>query len=113
MERAGLRRQRELRGWSQEQAATKLADLIGEGTGTRPPQVAGNYFSRWERGVIDPSPFYVPWLCQLYGKTAEELGLVAEMMENVKRRQFLSSLTAAGGLMLLGQDLVSDPEVPR
>jgi hypothetical protein len=35
------------------------------------------------------------------------------MMENVKRRQFLSSLTAAGGLMLLGQDLVSDPEVPR
>lgn len=56
-----LKSERELRGWSQ----AYLAEQIG----------AYNYYiSRWERGEMMPSPYYQQKLCELFGKTAEELG---------------------------------------
>ncbi|MBJ7607716.1 MAG: helix-turn-helix transcriptional regulator [Candidatus Dormibacteraeota bacterium] len=112
MERAGLRRQRQLRGWSLDRAATELAELIENRTQSR-PRVEGNAVGRWERGRTQPSPFYVAHLCELYERTAEELDLVPEIMEDVRRRQFLGGLTAIGGLMLVGQPVLSDPERPR
>ena len=58
-----LKSARELRGWSQ----AYLAKQIG----------AQNYYlSRWERGEMTPSPYYQQRLCELFGKTAEELGFV-------------------------------------
>ncbi len=112
MEREGLRRQRQLRGWSLDRAATELAELIENRTRTR-PRVEGNAVGRWERGRTRPSPFYTAYLCELYQRTAEELDLVPEMMDDVRRRQFLGGLTALGGLMLVGQPVLSDPERPR
>jgi transcriptional regulator with XRE-family HTH domain len=112
MERGELRRQRRLRGWSLERAADKLAELIENRTQIK-PGIDGNTFSRWERGRTTPSPFYVPYLCELYGKTAEELELVPEIMDDMERRQLLKGLAATAGLALLGQDVVSDPERPR
>src|SRR2546425_534175 len=59
-----LRRERQLRGWSQ----AYLAEEIG---------APGDYYiSRWERGEVLPSPLYQQKLCELFGKTAEELGFL-------------------------------------
>ncbi|GHO44129.1 tetratricopeptide repeat protein [Ktedonospora formicarum] len=60
-----LRRERELRGWSQSRVAQEI--------GTDPATV-----SRWERGLSFPYPYFRERLCDLFGKNAEELGLVHE-----------------------------------
>ncbi len=33
-----------------------------------------NNVSRWERGIVFPSPYFRRKLCELYGKNEEELG---------------------------------------
>jgi tetratricopeptide (TPR) repeat protein/transcriptional regulator with XRE-family HTH domain len=58
-----LKKERELRGWSQNDVARQL-------------QVDPYYVSRWERGLTVPSPYYRQQLCSLYGKNADELGLL-------------------------------------
>lgn len=58
-----LRYARELRGWSQKRVA--------EAVGTNKFMV-----SRWEGGVMTPSPHFREQLCGLFGKTAEELGFI-------------------------------------
>jgi tetratricopeptide (TPR) repeat protein/DNA-binding XRE family transcriptional regulator len=60
-----LSREREQRGWSQQELADQL--------GTTPVNV-----SRWERGLTTPSPYFRHKLCDLFGKTARELGLVED-----------------------------------
>ncbi len=60
-----LKAERELRGWSQKHVANQIgADHY--------------YLSRWERGTTSPSPYYRQKLCDLFGKNAEELGLIQE-----------------------------------
>ncbi len=61
-----LRRARQERGWSQR----VVADRIGA------PQ--DTMITRWERGNAVPSPYYIERLCQLFGMTASELGLLQE-----------------------------------
>jgi len=61
-----LRRARQERGWSQR----VVADRIGA------PQ--DTMITRWERGNAIPSPYYIERLCQLFGMTATELGLLQE-----------------------------------
>jgi transcriptional regulator with XRE-family HTH domain len=58
-----LRHERQLRGWSQ----AHLAEHI---------DVPDYYISRWERGEVLPSPYYQQKLCEVFGKTAEELGML-------------------------------------
>jgi transcriptional regulator with XRE-family HTH domain len=58
-----LRRQRLLRGWSQQ----KVADQLG---------TSEEMVNRWERGKRKTSPFYQEKLCILFGKSAEELGFL-------------------------------------
>lgn len=58
-----LRRERQLRGWSQQ----KVASLV---------ETSEDVVSRWEHGERKPSPFYQEKFCALYGKTAEELGFL-------------------------------------
>ncbi len=58
-----LRQARELRGWSQ----AKVAEQIGTDATT---------VSRWERGLFSPTPYFRERLCELFGKNAEELGLL-------------------------------------
>jgi tetratricopeptide (TPR) repeat protein/transcriptional regulator with XRE-family HTH domain len=60
-----LRRERELRGWSQARVAGEI--------GTDPATV-----SRWERGLSFPYPYFREKLCALFEKNAEELGLVQD-----------------------------------
>lgn len=63
-----LKHERRLRGWSQ----ARLAEQI---------DVPDYYISRWERGEVQPSPYYQQKLCELFGKTAQELGLIAGLDE--------------------------------
>lgn len=58
-----LRAAREELGWSQQ----KLADQVG----TTPVNV-----SRWENGQTFPSPYFRQRLCEVFGKTPAELGLL-------------------------------------
>jgi transcriptional regulator with XRE-family HTH domain len=60
-----LKRERELRGWSQARMAQEL--------GTTP-----NTISVWERGLSLPSPYFREKLYTLFGKNALELGLLEE-----------------------------------
>jgi transcriptional regulator with XRE-family HTH domain len=57
-----LRRERELRGWSQAELARRI--------GAPDKSVVG----RWERGEVSPSPHYRARLCELFELDAEEFG---------------------------------------
>ena len=63
-----LRRERQLRGWSQQ----KVAELVG---------TSEDVVSRWERDERKPSPFFQEQLCVLYGKSAEELGFIQPCLD--------------------------------
>lgn len=58
-----LRHERQLRGWSQAHLAEQI-------------DVPDYYISRWERGEVLPSPYYQQKLCEVFGMTAEELGML-------------------------------------
>ncbi len=83
-----LRRERELKGWSQRM----LAERLGSNE---------HVVSRWEKGLHTPNRYFQTQLCQLFGKSAEELGFMTPKEEttqemhideeqSVKRRDFLS-----------------------
>ncbi len=65
-----LKVEREKRGWS----LAKLAEMLGTTTRT---------VSRWEQGLAVPYPYYREQLCNLYEKTAEELGLLSDVHEKI------------------------------
>ncbi len=60
-----LRHERERRAWSQQDVADKV--------GTTPLNVG-----RWERGITMPGPYFRQRLCEIFEKSASELGLVHE-----------------------------------
>jgi hypothetical protein len=104
MVRKAFREQRLLRSWSLERAAAEIADLA-QRRGFARPGVDGNAVGRWERGAHHPGAFYTPLVCELYGKTATELGLEFESrtvggprstLSAVERREFLQLLAGAG-----------------
>jgi transcriptional regulator with XRE-family HTH domain len=64
-----LRRERELRGWSQQYVAEQIKAH------------SPSYISRWERGTTTPTPYYRKELCRLFDKNAQELGFVREQEE--------------------------------
>jgi len=61
-----LRHEREQHGWSQEDVARKIGAPDDKTV------------RRWESGKVFPSPHYRQMLCSLYGKSAEELGLIPQ-----------------------------------
>ena len=58
------------RGWSQEDVASQI--------GTE-----GNTVNRWERGRARPRPYFRQKLCDLFGQSAQDLGLVSLLQEQV------------------------------
>jgi transcriptional regulator with XRE-family HTH domain len=69
------------RSWTQLEVADRL--------GTTPGNV-----SRWERGITSPGPYFRRKLCELFGKSAQELGLAWEEYDDAH-----SSHTQALSLM--------------
>jgi transcriptional regulator with XRE-family HTH domain len=63
-----LRQERELRGWSRSYIAEQVEADLGT-------------VGRWERGERLPHPHYRQKLCDLFGKSAQELGLLSGGMD--------------------------------
>src|SRR5437016_5082164 len=80
-----LRGQRKLRYWTQSQVAEQL--------GTTTVNV-----NRWERGLTSPSLYFRQKLCDLFGKSAEELGLISEAE---RHEQVVAATVAASSLPAL------------
>ena len=105
-----LRRERELRCWTRDRAADELNSLTPAGC-----KVDGNAFYRWEERGSGPGPFYARYLCQLYGRSPESMGLLppgpageqAGTLSAVERRDFLRLL---GGVGLGGAVGSGDPD---
>ncbi len=64
-----LKVERERRGWSQ----SRIANAVGTTIRT---------VSRWEQGIVMPSPYYREQLCALFGKSAKQLGLLSGTNES-------------------------------
>lgn len=77
-----LRKEREKRGWSQNE----LAERIGTN------QIS---ISRWENGTVTPTPYYRQKLASLFGKSLEELGLVTALENEESRDANTASLSSA------------------
>jgi len=60
-----LRRARHQMGWTQSELAEKVGTTF-------------ETVSRWERGIKAPSAYYRRKLCDVFGKTAEDLGLLKD-----------------------------------
>ena len=73
-----LRRLREERGWSLRRVADELCLLAESEDENRLPGVNANMVGVWERGWKRPSPFYQALFCQLYQRSASQLGFVHE-----------------------------------
>lgn len=67
--RPKLKYERERRGWTLEYVATQI----------NCPD--SHMVTRWERGTTTPSPRYRQALCELFGKDAEELGLLPKRLD--------------------------------
>jgi len=74
-----LRRERLLRGWTQQDVAGRI-------------ETDGYTVNRWERGRAIPSPYFRQKLCILFGKNAEELGLLGS---GTNEEAYPSSLSQA------------------
>ncbi|MBV9616371.1 MAG: helix-turn-helix domain-containing protein [Ktedonobacteraceae bacterium] len=89
-----LKRERELRGWSQAKVAMEI--------GTDPATIG-----RWERGLSFPYPYFREKLCVLFGKSAPELGLMRNKDES---KEGYHSVDYAGQISAPLQ--IHDPFVP-
>ena len=65
-----LRQERLLRGWTQQDLAGRI-------------ETDGYTVNRWERGRALPSPYFRQRLCALFGKNAQDLGLLGTPMSAV------------------------------
>jgi len=93
-----LRAERELRGWSQQYVAEQLgADHY--------------YLSRWERGIISPSPYYRSKLCALFGKDAKALGLLPDQDKQPDAQSRTPAL-AADQTEAVTPVVIVDPAIP-
>lgn len=73
-----LRYEREIRQWTQDEVAQKLYDKCDRADGER-GIINGKMVSTWELGKHKPSLFWQKKLCELFGKNAEELGLISSI----------------------------------
>jgi transcriptional regulator with XRE-family HTH domain len=111
---AALRAHRTARGWTQDDGASALQELI-EALGESRPPLDGNLWGKWERGDRKPGRYYAPRLCLLFAVPPDWLGLRPsprllveyrrlEQVMNLTRRRFLqqSARSAAGATVFLG-----------
>lgn len=69
-----LRRERELRNWSQQELMRRILDLCAEDK--EYPALDPKTVGRWERGAHKPSLYYRKRLCQVFGRNPIQLGFM-------------------------------------
>jgi len=96
-----LKAARQQQGWSQ----AKVAEAV---------RVSSKTVFRWEQGQAIPHLYYREQLCTLFGKTAEELGLLSDTHENdIVQQAPLPVAQPATSDMLAEVSLLIDPAVPQ
>jgi len=70
-----LRAARQERGWTQKDVADRIGAPLDLNV------------TRWERGTAKPSAYYVQKLCELFGKSPSELGLLPSRQETNSQRE--------------------------
>src|SRR5882757_6244686 len=101
MKNRKLRTERKMHGWSQ----ARLAEVLGVTTRT---------VIRWEQGLAVPQPNYRKKLGTLFGKTAQELGLLWDTDEHVAVQE-----VSPPALQIVTPDvsvqgsLLADPNTPQ
>ncbi|MDQ6741618.1 MAG: helix-turn-helix domain-containing protein [Candidatus Dormibacteraeota bacterium] len=112
---SALRAHRIARGWTQDDGASALQELI-EVLGESRPPLDGNLWGKWERGDRTPGRYYAPRLCLLFAVPPDWLGLRPsprllaeyrrlEQVVSINRRRFLQQTArtaAAGASVFLG-----------
>lgn len=93
--------ERERRGWSQDEAAQE-ANKVADGLVLPDLIFTGAQFGRWERGESRPRPPLRRVVCELYGASAEALGLLDQGDGAANRRTAIKAITVMGGLGALG-----------
>jgi transcriptional regulator with XRE-family HTH domain len=93
--------ERERRGWSQDEAAQE-ANKVADRRGQSDLVFTGAQFGRWERGESRPRPPLRRVVCELYGASAEALGLLDQGDGAANRRTAIKAITVMGGLGALG-----------
>ena len=91
-----LRRERELKGWSQA--------MLAEQIGAQPKLV-----TRWETGAAFPSPYYRQQLCQLFEKNAEDLGLLRQTQKAILEANIFSERFSQAQETILDASISSEP----
>lgn len=77
---------RQQRHWSQQEVADLLA-------------TTQNNVSRWERGITTPNPYFRAKLCELFSKSAMELGLAKESPSlTISKRETLEAAPTSASL---------------
>ncbi|GAC1646038.1 MAG: hypothetical protein NVS4B12_12640 [Ktedonobacteraceae bacterium] len=90
-----LKRQREVRGWSQRYVAQRVeTDTFTVG--------------RWERGTSRPSAYFRAKLCALFERDAEDLGFLDRTHEAHSSKHFVAEQSARSHLL----SPVYDPAIP-
>ena len=69
-----LRRERELRNWSQQELVERILGLCAEDKEN--PALDTKTVGRWERGEHKPSLYYRKRLCQVFGRNSIQLGFI-------------------------------------
>ena len=69
-----LRRERELRNWSQQELIKRVLELCEKDKDY--PALSTKTVGRWERGEHKPSLYYRKHLCQVFGKNPIQLGFI-------------------------------------
>ena len=69
-----LRRERELRNWSQQELLRRILDLCAQDK--EYPALDTKTIGRWERGEHKPSLSYRKRLCQVFGRNPIQLGFM-------------------------------------
>ena len=69
-----LRRERELRNWSQQELIRRILDLCAQDK--EYPALDPKTVGRWERGAHKPSLSYRKRLCQVFGRNPIQLGFM-------------------------------------
>ncbi|WP_093840242.1 helix-turn-helix domain-containing protein [Streptomyces aidingensis] len=89
-----IRDLREARGWSQGRLASELNEAFAT-------NLTREYVSRWERGRVEPGPFYLRCLSAVLDVP------LAVLEGEVKRRTFLSDVAATAIAPVVASDLLA------
>ena len=93
-----LKAERMKRGWTQ----AKVAEAVGVDTRT---------VGRWERGKAFPYPYYREQLCLLFGKTAQQLGLLSAYQDTILEDVTSFSIPSSTPQHAIQSSFLADPSM--